>query len=122
MSRSLRRLEPIELAVGLDTTINIALYDGNAAQLDPTGYTAEWNLYSAVPRRSVKPFTGTAALTKTSAASQITLTVGNAAIAIANSDMSNKQGEFWQVLTLTDGSGNITQQGQGRVRVRAALG
>ena len=120
MTRSLRRSEPIELAVGLDATINLPLYTASVGFLDPSSYTAEWNLFRAVPRRGRKPFVGSAVLTKTSAASQITLTTGNAAVAIADTDLDLKSGAFWQVLTLTDGSGNITQQAQGPVTVRAA--
>lgn len=120
MTQTLRRAEPTELAVGLDTTITLPLYDSSAALLDPTGYTATWKLFRAVPRRGRKPFTGTAVLTKTSAAGQITLSTGSAAIAIADTDLAQKSGAYWQVLTLTDGSGNVTQQAQGPVQVRAA--
>ena len=118
--RAFRRLEPQEAIVGIDQTINIPLYNSSYNALAVSGYSATWKLFRAVGRRQRKPFTGTSVLEKTSAASEITLSDGNAAVAIADTDLSSLSGEYWQVLTLTDGSSNITQQAQGLVNLRAA--
>lgn len=120
MTRSLRRTEPIEIAVGVDSTITIGLYDSSAEPLDVSNLTAEWKLFRAVPRRARKPFTGSAVLTKTSAASEIALTEGNAAVSIADTDLALCSGPFWQVLELTNASGAVAQYAQGLVNVRAA--
>ena len=120
MARDLRRFEPLELAVGTDSTLNIELYESDADLLNVLGSTAEWKVYTAVPRRRRKPFTGSVLLTKTSAAGQITLTSGNAAIALDNTDFASKSGLYWHFLQITDSSGNITHLGQGELWLRAA--
>ena len=119
MGWSLRRSVLKEIAVGLDSTVSIPLYDSSVDALDPTGYTAEWKLFRGVARRTRKPFTGSSVLTKTSDAGEITLSNGNASVAILAADLALYSGDMWQVLTLTDGSGNITQQVQGPVILRA---
>lgn len=122
MPQRTRRLPMDEIVVGNDQTITIPLWNSDGTALSVSGYTAEWNLYRAGRRnrRSRKPFRGTAVLTKTSAAGQITLSDGSAAIVVANSDLANKSGDFWQVLELTDGSSNIARHGEGPVLARAA--
>lgn len=120
MARSLRRFEPIEIQSGTDDTITITLNDGLTA-LGVVGASAAWQLYEGVPRRRFKPFNGLSKLAKTSAAGEITLTTGQAVVAIAPADLDGLVGEYWQVIQITDSSGNVTHQGQGRVIVQAQL-
>lgn len=120
MGRSLRRFKSMEYAVGTDGTIAISLLDSAGANLSVVGATAEWKLFEAVPRRRRKPFKGTSKLTKTSAAGTITLATGLATVAIADTDLSGLSGEHWQVIRITDSSGNITHLGQGPLHLRAA--
>jgi hypothetical protein len=116
----IRRFEPMEYAVGTDGSIVIALKDAAGDALGVTGASATWVLYRAVPRRRRKPFTGNAVLTKTSADSEITLTAGQASVAIDATDLSGKSGIFWQVLKITDSADGVTVLGQGTVYLRAA--
>ena len=114
-----RRLEPEEIAVGTDWTNNIALYDDDGSATAVAGASATWRLYRGVARRVRRPHTGTPVLEKTSAAGQITLSAGNAAVVIADTDLSLESGDFWQELLFTDSAGAVTVKGQGRVHLRA---
>lgn len=120
MNRSLRRFKPLEYAVGTDGTIVIALKDSDGDDLSVSGASAEWKLFEAVPRNRRKPFRGTSKLTKTSAAGGIALVTGQATVTISNTDLGGVSGEHWQVLRITDSSGNVTHLGQGPVHLRAA--
>ena len=120
MGRNLRRFKSMEYAVGTDGTIVIELLDNAGDDLGVVGATAEWKLFEAVPRRRRKPYRGTSKLTLTSAAGTITLATGQATVAIANTDLTGFSGEHWQVIRITDSSGNITHLGQGAIHLRAA--
>lgn len=121
MTWTLRRFKPLEYAVGTDGTIAISLKDSAGGQLSVVGVTAEWKLFEAVPRRRRKPFRGTSKLTKTSAAGGIVLATGLATVTIANTDLPNQSGGHWQVLQLTDSSGNISHLGGGPLHLRAGV-
>ena len=121
MVRSLTRAEPIEHQVGADRTHNIALYDDAGAALDVTGVTAQFKLYKAVPRRARKPWSGDVLLTKTSAAGQIALTAGQAAVTIADTDLDGKSGPHWYiVLITTTATGAIAHRAEGEMFLRTA--
>lgn len=120
MSRAIARFEPTEHVVGTDATLDIAIYNASGDAQSIIGVSATWKLFKAVPRRRRKPFSGTAVLTKTSAASEITLTSGNAAVAIADTDIDGKSGSYWHTLTLTNSDGDIVSHGQGPLFLRAA--
>ena len=121
MARSLRRLEPVEHAVGTDQDLTVGLYDSAGDAVSVSGATATWKLYRAVPRRGRKPFEGAAVLTKTSAAGDIALASGLATITIADTDLANRSGAYWQVLEVTASGGGITQYGAGPVHLRAGV-
>jgi len=121
MTRALHRLEPTEHMVGTDRTIVISLYDTAGADLSVAGATASWTLYRARPRNRTRPTKGTAVLTKTSAASQITLATGSATVAVADTDLSQKSGDYWQTILITDSGGDVLNQGAGPVLLRAGL-
>lgn len=119
MVRSLVRNELAEHQVGADNTLNIALWDG-ADALVVTGMTAAFKLYRGKPGRARKPWTGNAVLTKTSAAGEITLTDGNAAVAIADTDLADKSGSYWFILLLTTtATGAVAHRSQGQIELRA---
>jgi hypothetical protein len=119
--RSITRFPPIEHAAGTDLTLGIGLFADNGDTLEIVGgMSAAWKLYRAVPRRGRKPFKGNPVLEKTSAAGGVTLTDGNAAVAIAAADLAGKSGVFWQTLAVTDAGGDVACYGQGEVLIRAA--
>lgn len=121
MARDIARYESMEHVVGTDATLNIAIYTSAGAAQSVTGITeASWKLFKAVPRRRRKPFKGNAVLTKTKTGGGITLTAGNAAIAIADTDLGGKSGEYWHTLTLTNSAGDIVSYGQGPIYLRAS--
>lgn len=121
MSLSLRRSEPMEHMVGTDSILTIPLWGSDGAALSVTGKTGEFRLYDARPRRGRKPWTGNPVLTKTSAAGQITLSAGSAAVTIADTDLARKSGLHWFVLLLTTtASGAIEQAAMGRIDLKAA--
>lgn len=120
MGRSLRRFKPLEYAVGTDGTIVIALKDENGDPLGVVGASAEWKLFENVPRNRRKPYRGFAKLTKSTTAGTIALITGQATVTIGSGDFENISGPHWQVLRITDSSGNITNLGQGQVLLRAA--
>lgn len=119
MVRSLTRAEPFELQVGADITRNIALYDAAGDPLVVTGKTAEFRLYEAVARRARKPWTGNAVLTKTSAAGEIVLTAGNAAVTILDTDLARLAGDYWYiVLITTTADGSVAHGAEGEAFLR----
>lgn len=121
MVRSLRRAEPSEYQVGADGTLTISLYDDAGAALSVAGKTAEWKLYKAVPRRGRKPWTGSALLTKTSAALQIALSAGQAVVTIADTDLDGLSGPHWWIIKVTTTAGGaIAHRGEGEIMLRAA--
>lgn len=120
MTRSLRRFEPIEHAVGTDSSIAITLLDANGDPLGVAGASAKWKLYLAVPRRRRKPFTGSPRLEKSSPTG-ITLATGLATVTILNTDLDGKFREHWHVLQLTDAAGLVTHMGGGPIHLRAQI-
>lgn len=119
MTRTLVRAEPIEHQVGADKTHNITLYDDDGTLLDVTGKTAAFKLYDGIPRRGRKPWKGNAVLTKTSAAGEITLTTGNAAVAILDTDLQRKSGAHWYVVLITTtASGLVAHRAEGEIFLR----
>lgn len=121
MVRSLRRSQPQEIMVGVDSTVTIPLWGSDGAALSVTGKTGEFRLYQAIPRRGRKPWRGNPVLTLTSAAGQIALSSGSAAVTIADTDLSRKSGLHWFVLLLTTtATGAIEHAAQGRIDLKAA--
>ena len=119
MVRSLTRAEPVELQGGADKTLNIALYDAAGDPLVVTGKTAEFKMYDAVARRARKPWTGNPVLEKTSAAGEIVLSSGNAAVSIQDTDLDGKSGDFWYiVLVTTTADGSVAHGAEGEVFLR----
>ena len=122
MVRSLTRAEPIEIQGGTDKTLNIALYDDDGSLLTVAGKTAQFKLYKSVPRRAAKPFSGNPLLSKTSAAGEIALTDGQAAVTIAATDMDNLSGLHWYIVLITTTSGGaIEHRAEGELFLKRAL-
>lgn len=120
MTRALRRIEDMEHAVGTDGTLALPLYDGSGDELDVTGLTAEWRLFRAEPRRRHEPFTGGLLASKTSAAGQIALTEGLAAVTVLDTDFDSLKGRYWQMIRLTEtASGDIVEYASGFLHLRA---
>ena len=120
MSFDLRRFKEMEYAVGTDGSIAITIKDSAGDNLDVTGATASWKVFKAYTRRRRKPWIGAVLLTKTDT-DGITLATGLATIAIADTELDGLSGRHWQVLQITDNSGNVTHLGGGELFLRAAL-
>ena len=119
MVRSLPLAEPLDIFVGADKTLNIALYDDDGSALSVTGKTAEFKLYKAVPRRARKSWTGNVLLSKTSAAGEIALTDGQAAVTIGDTDLDRKSGAHWYVVLITTtATGAIRRGAEGEIFLR----
>lgn len=121
MVRSLPLAEPLDIFVGADRTLNIPLYGDDGSLLSVTGKTAEFKLYKAVPRRARKAWTGNALLSKTSAAGEIALTDGQAAVTIGDTDLDGKSGAHWYVVLITTTSGGaVRHAAEGEIFLRRA--
>ena len=120
MARYLRRLDPTDHAVGTDRTIIVSLRNVDGSLLSVVGATATAKFFRSRQKNLSRPMRGSAVLTLTSAAGDITLTLGQAVIALQDTHLGGKSGDHWYTLEITASGGDIIPQGEGEIRLRRA--
>ena len=120
MARYLRRLTPTDHAVGTDRDLTVSLRDTDGSLLSVVGATATARFFRGRQKNLSRPMRGSTVLTLTSAAAEITLSTGQALIHLADNHFTNKSGDHWYDLQITDSGGDILPQGEGEIRLRRA--